>query len=481
MTLGTNIMHYKTYKTLVEMGKELGEDVSFFESIAAGIKEGLSKYLWQEDKGFYAQFLYGRNFYVVSPRAEALGESLAILYDVADEKKQTQILSKVPVTTFGVPVVFPQQPHQPPYHNDGIWPFVQAFWTWAGAKGRNTAVVEHGIASMFRQAALFLTNKENLVATTGDFFGTCINSDRQLWSVAGTLAMIYRVIFGFEFQADSLLFKPFVPKSWSGEHKLSKFKYRKTVLNITLRGYGCNISKFIIDGQQQTSAKIAKDTEGEHEIIIELDNKDLPQEQMNLVKNHYTLRVPEVVEESGYLKWKAIDGAKSYIVLKNGERIAEIKENTFKLSPSKTTDEYSVKAVDGQGWESYISEPLVIVPETHQILQAVKSDAKKELKIKVDIPECGEYWIDFIYMNRNGPINTDNKCAIRTLKIGDKSIGKIVLPQRGPLDNAGYTNSLFVRLEKGENEISLVLTETDRNMNGVINEAYIDSIRLLRK
>ena len=65
----------------------------------------------------------------------------------------------------------------------------------AGADAGNTSAVQHGLDANTRAAALFLTNKENMVAATGHYEGTALNSDRQLWSVAGTLAGTYRVLF----------------------------------------------------------------------------------------------------------------------------------------------------------------------------------------------------------------------------------------------------------------------------------------------
>lgn len=39
------------------------------------------------------------------------------------------------------------------------------------------------------------------------------------------------------------------------------------------------------------------------------------------------------------------------------------------------------------------------------------------LKFQLDVNEEGSYAIDFRYANGHGPVNTDNKCAIRTLNI----------------------------------------------------------------
>ncbi len=107
----------------------------------------------------------------------------------------------------------PQTPNIPPYHNRSVWPFVQAFWNLAAAKRDNETAVLYGLAAIYRESSLFLTNKENFVADTGSSEGTVINSDRQLWSVAGHLAMTYRVLFGLEFGLDGLHFHPVIPQS----------------------------------------------------------------------------------------------------------------------------------------------------------------------------------------------------------------------------------------------------------------------------
>jgi len=89
-----------------------------------------------------------------------------------------------------------------------------------------------GLASIYRAAALFNTNKENMVATTGDYAGTQINSDRQLWSVAGTLATVYRIFFGMEFTPDGISFTTFVPSAYTGDKSIRNFKYRNAILTI---------------------------------------------------------------------------------------------------------------------------------------------------------------------------------------------------------------------------------------------------------
>ena len=73
------------------------------------------------------------------------------------------------------------------------------------------------------------------------------------------------------------------------------------------------------------------------------------------------------------------------------------------------------------------------------------------------------------------PVNTDNKCAIRTLFIDGKQTGPVVLPQRGANEwnNWGFSNYQIVQFSAGQHEIELRLTPADTNMNGDVNRVQI--------
>ena len=98
------------------------------------------------------------------------------------------------------------------------------------------------------------------------------------------------------------------------------------------------------------------------------------------------------------------------------------------------------------------------------------------------IPQSGEYALDFLYANANGPVNTDNKCAVRTLWDGGERLGVVVMPQCGE-DAYGiwkYTPSRMVRLEEGEHLFRLSFEPENINMNIETNSAAISKMRLIR-
>jgi hypothetical protein len=501
LNLGTNAVHYQTYRILESMGRELNEPVQKYTEIAEGIKKGINQHLWMQDKKFYGQHLYGKRYPVLSPRSDALGESLVVLTGIADDKRSREVVSNVPVMDFGIPTIYPDIPGIPPYHNRSNWPFVQAYWNLASAKAGNTASVEHGLAAMYRVAGLFLTNKENLDISNGDFKGTAINSNRQLWSVAGNLAMVYKLFFGMKFEADKLSFTTFVPDSYKGEKSLKNFRYRNAVLNISLTGSGNKIKSFELDGKTLSKAEIPGELEGSHEIRIVLEDNKIQSPGINKLKSYTSPETPVLIIKNNILEWEPVPGAVEYYVYLNGKKDKTVTSSGVAVPKSAGYQEYTVAAVDKKGVTSFLAEPVQVFPAakifqfeeftrlsslpykgfTGKGFVELTRDKNRMLNFEVSVPKEGKYWIDFRYSNGSGPVNTDNKCAIRSLYLGDDLAGVVVMPQRGSDEwsNWGYSNALLLDLKKGKNRFKLTFEPFNENMNIDVNTAMVDHVRVV--
>ena len=501
--LGTNAVHYQANIILSKMAIALNQAVvaDKHKRIAEKIKAGINRYLWLPKKGYYAQFLYGRNFKVVSPRSEALGEALCVIFGIADAERAKQLVANTPVTAFGIPCIYPEIPNIPPYHNNAVWPFVQTYWSWAAASVNNEKSVMESIGAIYRPAALFLTDKENLVAESGDFGGTQINSSNMLWSLSGNISIIHKVLFGIRFEENKLAFKPFVPEALRGKRKLTNFKYRNAILDIELNGYGSKIVSFELDGTKISSFDIPETISGKHTIRIELDNQRAVASATNQQPVVFSLPAPVVKYENRQLSWQNIEHSKGYKILVNGKVFKTITQSSFSVKPG-TYKEYQVVAFDKNNVESFASEPVAVVNEKYmQILPAenvsekanqpykgftgegyieISKSVNKIVRFKAEVNTDGLYSVDFRYANGNGPINTENKCAIRTLSIDGKPINAVVFPQRGKEEwsNWGFSNALKVPLTKGSHIISISLEDSNENMNGLINQALIDFVRI---
>jgi len=297
------------------------------------------------------------------------------------------------------------------------------------------------LGSIYRQSALFLTNKENFVAENGDFKGTAINSNRQLWSVAGNLAMVYKLFFGIDFQPDGIAFAPFVPESFRGDKTLTGFTYRKMQLSITVKGFGNTIKSFSVDGNHSESHFLHGNLEGKHIVEIELDSKSFPESKVNMKSIVYeAFRANKEVGE----KYKSL---------------------VFEAEDFATLSKLPFNGFSGKGF----------VELTKQINTSFQFD--------VNVPQTGEYFIEFAYSNGSGPVNTDNKCCIRTLKSSENILGPVVMPQRGKDEwsNWGLSNALLVNLNSGTNHLSLSFEPWNENMNGEVNSAMIDFVKVSKK
>lgn len=501
--LGTNVVHYQVNKVLAQMARLMNApDAMKYDRQANTIKKGIQTYLWQPPKGYYGQYLYGRNFKSLSPRSEALGEALAVYFGAADEIQQRSVISYTPINDFGIPCIYPQIPGIPPYHNNAVWPFVETYWAMASAKADNETSVLRAIAAIYRPAALWLTNKENFVVSDGDYAGTQINSSNMLWSLSGNIALVYKVLFGINYNDNSLQFTPFVPKALAGDRSLKNFKYRDAYLNINMKGYGNRVKSIRLDGKQVAGGIIPANLTGEHTVNIILSNNAIGGIS-NLQPNYTAPETPVAAYHNGRLSWSPVKDAAGYRIIKNGKYLSSTKTTALHIAANGYA-EYQVAATDAKGVSSFNSEPIEIVPSgTAQTIQAedfaVPSDLPYKgftgrgfveisktkntmLSITLTITRASVYAISFRYANGNGPINTENKCAIRTLNIDDKFAGTIVLPQRGKEEwsNWGYSNSIKLKLSKGKHIIALVFKAANENMNGDINQAMIDQVRIIK-
>jgi hypothetical protein len=112
-----------------------------------------------------------------------------------------------------------------------------------------------------------------------------------------------------------------------------------------------------------------------------------------------------------------------------------------------------VLAVDSSGSQSFLSAPVEVLSSAGKIeVEAeegrearrnqyegysgsgylrLERDENRVLDYRVKVARAGRYAIKFRYANGNGPVNTENKCAVRTLRLDGHHVGALVMPQPG--------------------------------------------------
>ena len=541
--MGTTAVHYQSLRILAEICrlKAMPQLAEKYSQWAADLKEGMNRHLWLEDKGFYAIYRYGRNFSIAHPQYEVLGESFAILWDIANEEQKRRISESMPSTYFGTQDMFPNLKDQFPYHNDAMWPFTQGYWMKAQARVGNEEGVLHSIASIYRLAALNLSNMENMVIYDGNSKGLAINSPRQLWSVAANLAIVPNIYFGINYETEGIRFAPVIPKAMKGTRQLTNFKYRDMVLDLTVTGAGSQLASFKLDGQE-CEAYLAGNLTGHHTIEMQLTTRTSQTPQtITLCDNAYQPLTPVTRLEGNVLSFDPVPDAVEYRLLHNGEVSQTLQTPQTSQTPQPqsftlTADgDYSVLALNAEGYQSYMSEPvryyvehpaqfyeveqyaLPFNPDRRIVKQSggtgggeagsveerkaiptlkgvdisghmgkgVAMITRNEniiITIPIEVDAHAVYSLDWRYANGNGPINTENKCATRLLSVDGEPLGVSVFPHRGTdeWNNWGWSNEVCLTLKPGKHIVTLEFAEPVENMNLTVNQALLDQLRVTR-
>lgn len=515
--MGTNVLYAAALNACAQMADILGQrkEAARLKADADALTDAINKYFWLDDKGYYGMYTYGRDHKIMNPRAETLGLALSILYDIAPAERQKSISTNNPHTPYGPAIFYPQISDMPSYHNNALWPFVASYWTLAQAKAGNEAGTMEGIGSVFRPAALFATNKENFNLDNGDYY-TELNSSNMLWSLAGNIAITTRVLFGIHFEKDGLLISPFVPKALEGTRTLDNFNYRGATLNITVNGYGANVAKITVNGKEYAPGKTipAKRLKGVCNIVVDMDCKPIPAMDVNRQPNLKAPVTPQTwltnnpalngegVPVNNYLEWNPIEYISKYQVLKNGMLVAETRETSW---PATEPGEWQVIGIDARGVPSFASEPRSNRPAAVYQFKNERTDMKSPERcnapadgvkgytgqgfveidrttdpetINIKIPQSGMYTFALRYANGNGPVNTENKAAIRTLMLNGSKRGTFVMPQRGVgnWDDWGMSNRIQVPLTAGTYTVGITYRPENENMNINTNHALLDQL-----
>jgi hypothetical protein len=180
----------------------------------------INQEFWLPREQTYGALKWAQPVGIVSPRMDVLGLALVLLHDIASADRAQKVMAQYPHSTQGAPVIWPQVPDIPIYHNRAIWPFVSSLWMLAAKKHNHSSIVHHNLMTLVRGTALNLSNMENFEFLTlanfyadGNFSGPVVNSARQLWSVAGYMAGVVKGLFGVTFKNDILEMDPFIAET----------------------------------------------------------------------------------------------------------------------------------------------------------------------------------------------------------------------------------------------------------------------------
>lgn len=205
--LSTNVLHYQALRLGEQLADQHGDATraAQYKAWADALGPRIDARFWREDAGQYMSYIGEAAHPVPYAKYDLLATSLGVLAGVLPTERARRALDAYPASAAGSPVVWPQEGHQPVYHNRAIWPFVSAYSLRAARLLDDAPRITGEVRSLMRGAALAGSNMENYELLTqkihvdeGALSGPVVNSERQLWSVAGYLDMVLQGVFGVE-------------------------------------------------------------------------------------------------------------------------------------------------------------------------------------------------------------------------------------------------------------------------------------------
>jgi len=503
-------------KSALILGKgQAAADEWFARSEA--LKKAINDQLWLPERGMYASWQYPEYMgNVNADKVDVISNGYAVLFDIAPPDRAESILKNYPLVVYGAPTVWPQKNRAEPegdliYHNKGVWPgWEVTLMMGAKEKGHNQ-LAEEIWKSTVRAAAMSLTNKEVVNYSTGEG----IRSDRQLWSVAGTLSGYYRVLFGMVYHEDGISFAPYVPDWLEGTSTLRNYTYRNAVLTLELKGKGDALTSLKVDGAPvPLDYKFPSGLSGSHTIEMTVTDSG-HRDEVNIQRINWVLcpALPVLNYSNGNLSWTP-DSSYTYKLWNGKEFIDVTGRSSYAVNPDKF-GVYSLVAVAGNGVTSEMSKP-VIVGSSANIIRIEAEDGtytsgtfgnttgsnrtgfsgrgyvidsratSANMTFDVTIPEGkgGSYLFSTRYSNPgSGDALSNNTCGIRSVYVDGVDTGTFYLPvqQTSTVGGWGRSNYLTITLAPGQHTIRVVRDASnwyDRNMNITNNNVVYDYFTL---
>lgn len=489
-SLSTNVAHYKALTLAADLAQQAGDsDTALrYARWAAELKIAINDRLWLKDAGMYSSLTAGHFDGSALHKFDWLGQSLAIITGVADAEQAQSILAHYPHGPLGAPVIWPQQPGVPVYHNRALWPFVTAYGLRAAAQYGNVAVADAAYASLLRGASLNLSNMENMEWQSGDPAAPAINSRRQLWSVGGFLGMVVQQVFGVSVDAGRLHINPFLTSRLRREWFAGSDAIELS--NLTLHGKRLQLKIKLppaaaSDGYYMPiSSKLNGKGAGNNAAWSELADDNLIEIELGPLlpgRQHITFAGSEAAAtappepDAQRLAAKATlriapgagsqEGAR-FNVYRDGRlaatNIAAGDWTDRKKAPASC---YAVEAVyPASGARSHHSQPLC--------------PAVNQAKDIVTVAKDGRYHVQLRYNNHAHQINLGITNSVQVLQLRDKhgalaAEGIIQMPHNAPGIGPAWSTPLTASLKKGSYHLAL---QPFYNMSSLqSNASYADA------
>jgi hypothetical protein len=491
--LSTNVAYVFMLETASACARELGHPAEHerYAGWARELREAVNRVFYDAGEGLYRAYQLTESGECALPvkRYDLLGQCLVILFDIADEERARHMLARYPVGRHGPPVVWPQEAGVPIYHNQGIWPFVTAYWLKAARKVNHVAAIDAGVRSLVELAASNLSNMENFDfvsglahVTAGERVGPVINSRRQLWSVAGYLSLVHEVVFGFRATQEGLRLEPYVT-AWmrrslfarSAHMEIKGLPYQGTVNDILVHlppaaefnSAVARCVRVLLNGTDVTGRTLSASElspGNAWEVFLEASADDIADESLRTVNGRdgiYCPTAPEWDDAAGAIQPEDDRLRLSFSQPSDPRVVVDIFRDGQVCAQGITQGEWVDPDSGAYGEKvctyhlvsrhldtGFTSHPTpgrstrgagqsVRIPAGQMSCAGAQRDERGPLERwgrpeevidlrEVRVPRSGRYAVRVEFSNGSGPINTGITCAVKRLDVLAQASGEVI-------------------------------------------------------
>jgi hypothetical protein len=397
--LSTNLLHLYALETATQWAAqhEQTQRSQRYSHWAQQLRNRILEAFWLPDSSSFAAIRSPKPFPINHRQSDLLALCLlARLYP--NEPRVKQAFVQHPKTSWGSPVVFPAYQHAPIYHNRAIWPFVSAYCLQTASMLNCPQLWLETLESLIQSAAIYQSHIENLPAMAAEYYTgqwprPVVQSERQLWSVAGFLSIAFDHLFGVRMDDyPNLIIAPYLPsqmpKTWatdSNTFELTDWCLAGTTLNLRLHLPQTNKNESVL---RLDYVRIAHRTIKAHHHRVELD--------LTKINNHAWLDLyltPQPAPEESLVRLPQTDGPRQpvsdldrrYVFAPNFPRISTtpaVPAQVQIFDQHQATDVYDMYR-NGQRVAFRYHQPLWLDeaanPQQSNYYQIIRVDQQSEL------------------------------------------------------------------------------------------------------
>lgn len=279
-TLSTNCLFYEAYVIVDKMADVLGKEKMFAEN-ASKLKNAINNRFWSEERGMYYYYIDESG---TNNSMEALGNSFAILFGIADDRQKNLIFKNQYITNHGIPCVWPAFARYAEFgencfgrHSGTVWPFIQGFWADAACKNKQISLFDGEFTKQTENAIRSAQFSEIYHPLTGKPYGGLQENDGkisetnpapfQTWSATAYLRNIFMNIFGMRFETNGIYFEP-CSTSIIKDAEISGIIYRNSKISLKISGSGNFVKEFKVNGRKFSKPFFSAESKGKFYIEI---------------------------------------------------------------------------------------------------------------------------------------------------------------------------------------------------------------------